>query len=151
MSPIDKDGLDMFSEMLSRNAEQQEQLGNLGNEIHRERILDRNGLRHIDIAYDVSRLIVDEYGIPTIIRERIGKQLDCRHIAVSIDQVGAICAFGHVLCRECLLFTCDICGDKCCELDTTFLRDGRFVCAMHGQTLGWNNFKRIMRKIFLFD
>ncbi len=119
-----------FSQDLFRSAEQQRALGQLGNELRRDVLIDRSG-NQLPIKHEFSRLRIDEDGMPMIETGRVGLLLDCGHMVHSLEEVLGSCRYGHTVCAKDQLYTCAVCGEKVCELDVAQLRGGATVCLDH--------------------
>lgn len=130
---------DDFDDMLSRGVNPEDFLGTIGSEAFAESVITRHGIKK-NIHFEFSGMKVDRHGIPIVIRERIGKQLDCGHIALRLEDVLGICSRGHIICHRHRFYKCAWCGDIICDLDKVYqLRDGRFVCGNHFWGLLFND------------
>lgn len=120
-----------FTERLFRNARQQEATGGLIPESLREYLIDPRSREVFPIQIDNVSVQINEHGFPTSTREKGIVVLDCGHKPCSLSQVQGRCGYGHLICDKCTMYTCEICGQKLCDLDVLKLEDGTTVCIDH--------------------
>lgn len=119
-----------FQEMLMRNAAKQDLYGGAGNELSKDVVEDIIGRRKtISSVGTMTR--TDEYGMPYVYRERVGKILDCGHMAYSLEGFLGECIYGHTVCSRCQLYTCEWCGVKLCDICVQILDNGTVLCGGH--------------------
>lgn len=119
-----------FQEMLMRNAAKQDLYGGDVNELSKDVVEDIIGRRKtISSVGTMTR--TDEYGMPYVYRERMGKVLDCGHMAYSLEGFLGECIHGHTVCSRCQLYTCDWCGVKLCDICVQILDNGVILCGGH--------------------
>ena len=119
-----------FQEMIFNNAAQQGLFGPMGNEITREVVIDPWG-RKEEITYKATIVQMGPDGIPTVITEIASRELSCRHIVNSAQQVSGRCKYGCLVCNQCPLITCQWCGAKICEGCLIVTGDGIPICNAH--------------------
>lgn len=120
-----------FVENIFKNAANQQMNGPaIGSELSRDAILDRydrlRGISQTRVA-----VTVDENGIPSSIRERLGQIIECGHMVTALEHVLGQCIFGHLVCVRCELHTCQWCGAKVCHDCVIITRCGLVLCPMH--------------------
>lgn len=121
----------MFQEMLMRNAAKQDLYGGMiGNEIAQDIVEDIIGRRKV-LSSVGTMVKTGPDGMPYVLRERVGKVLDCGHMIYSLEGFLGICHYGHEVCNRCQLFTCEWCGVKICEKCMRMTSDGEIVCKKH--------------------
>jgi len=120
----------MFQEMLMRNAAKQDLYGGAGNELSQDVIEDIIGRRK-PLSSVGTMTKIDEYGTPYVYRERVGKILDCGHMAYSLEGVLGECDHGHLVCNRCQLYTCEYCGKRLCDKCVVRMDDGKITCGRH--------------------
>ncbi len=119
-----------FQEMLMRNAAKQDLYGGAGNELAQDIVEDIIGRRKV-LSSVGTMTKIDEYGMPYVYRERVGKILDCGHMAYSLEGFLGECFYGHTVCNRCQLYTCDWCGVKLCDKCVQILENGVVLCGGH--------------------
>ncbi len=119
-----------FQEMLMRNAAKQDLYGGTVNELAQDIVEDIIGRRRV-LSSVGTMTKIDEYGMPYVYRERVGKILDCGHMAYSLEGFLGECFYGHTVCTRCQLYTCDWCGVKLCDKCVQILNDGTILCGRH--------------------
>ena len=119
-----------FQEMLMRNAAKQDLYGGAGNELAQDIVEDIIGRRRI-LSSVGTMTKIDEYGMPYVYRERVGKILDCGHMAYSLEGFLGECSYGHTVCNRCQLYTCEWCGRKMCDNCLNITGDGIMICSSH--------------------
>ena len=126
-----------FQEMLMRNAAKQDLYGGAGNELSKDVVEDIIGRRKtLSSVGTMTR--IDEYGMPYVYRERVGKVLDCGHMAYSLEGFLGECSYGHTVCTRCQLYICEWCGRKLCDNCLNITGDGIMICSSH-------TFRRVAR------
>jgi len=127
-----------FTDMIFKNAGNQDLYGpGMNNEISRDIIDDRYGKIEV-VKNEMITTRVDGNGTPYIYRERVGKILDCGHMASSLEEILGQCVLGHFVCHRCELHVCDICGAKVCLSCLRIKTNGTKICPMH------NFFRRLL-------
>ncbi len=119
-----------FQEMLMRNAAKQDLYGGAVNELSKDVVEDIIGRRRV-LSSVGTMTKIDEYGMPYVYRERVGKILDCGHMAYSLEGFSGECHLGHSVCNRCNLYICDWCGVKICDLCSVVYNDGLRICGYH--------------------
>lgn len=119
-----------FQEMLMRNAAKQDLYGGAGNELTRDVLEDRIGIRRT-ISSVGTMVKQDDSGMPYVLRERVGTILECGHMVYSLEGILGECNRGHIVCNRCQLYTCEWCGIRLCEKCVTRLEDGTITCGGH--------------------
>lgn len=130
-----------FAEMILGNAAHQDLYGAMQNEISREVIIDHWGNK-LEISYKATTVQMDANGIPCLMTETGSRELSCSHIAHSAQQVSGRCAYGHLVCNQCPLYSCEWCTAKVCEGCVIILDDGTIVCRGHELRLLLLEFKQ---------
>ena len=121
----------MFQEMLMRNAANQDLYGGMvGNELNQDIVEDQIGSRKV--LSSIGTIVkTGPDGMPYVIRERVGKILDCGHMVYSLEGFGGECYNGHSMCHNCGLYICEWCGVKICDLCSIVYQDGLRICGYH--------------------
>lgn len=86
-----------FQEMLMRNAANQDLYGGVGNELSQDIVENIFGGRRV-LSSVGTMTRIDENGMPYVYRERVGKILDCGHMAYSLEGFLGECFYGHTVC-----------------------------------------------------
>ncbi|MFH1851076.1 MAG: hypothetical protein ABIA75_01895 [Candidatus Neomarinimicrobiota bacterium] len=142
MNSFEQDDRD-FAEMIFKNAANQDFFGPaMGNEIERDILVDRIQRPH-NIKMCRTGIINDDNGIPYLVKERIGKIIDCGHMVNSLEQVLGQCIYGHLVCTRCQLYICEWCGAKVCEDCVIITQGGIVLCPEH-------EFRRKLKAIQVF-
>jgi hypothetical protein len=120
-----------FVEDIFKKAANQEMHGpGIGNEKSRDIILDRfddlKGISQTQVS-----MTVDENGIPNVLKERLGKIIECGHMVTALEHILGQCIYGHFVCTRCELHSCQWCGAKVCNNCVIITRGGLVLCPMH--------------------
>lgn len=89
-------------------------------------ITDRGGRQH-SIGGELHCVIMGDDSIPRGIAQEHNQVLDCGHIVSSMSDVLGMCDFGHIICREHELYTCQKCRRLMCDRELQ-QKKGRNFC-----------------------
>lgn len=141
MAPFRKEDRE-FAERLFKNAQRQS-AGSLGSEQLKEFLVDPKTGELLPVKFENTSLQIDQQGIPVVSTERINIMGACGHRICSLEQVLGKCKNGHLICTLCKgrFFTCEICGQKLCDLDVILVDDEIPVCPEHDRDIMKANLK----------
>lgn len=109
-------------------------------EINKNTVIDQYGNSR-NIGGNISEVKINN-DIPIVINEKQIAILDCGHAITSPDQIYGKCDYGHLICKEHGLYTCELCNKKMCDFEVAF-EYGQFLCPdcidsiRHGQLVFW--------------
>ena len=120
-----------FQEMIMRAAANQDLYGaGVTNEMAQDVVEDQFGYRKI-LSSNGTMIKTGPDGMPFVLRERVGKVLDCGHMVYSLEGYLGQCINGHEVCTRCQLHICDWCGVQVCDKCLTIYKDGTKTCGKH--------------------
>lgn len=95
---------------------------------------DKFGNPHI-VKGSQSNIIIDNNQFPKVVNENHLQIADCGHALHNNSEIGGMCDFGHLVCKNEQLLRCSLCGALMCELDVIFDENNMPICPNHSSDM----------------